>query len=94
MSTALQSKTVATATSKANYELMYSSRDPRSSTADVRKRYHKAMRRAVRRFIIESTPRTTNHGNPQRRVRHQGLGKLIRMVAQAHDPRVATQPIS
>jgi hypothetical protein len=50
-------KHAATAKSKANYDLMYSSRDPRSSSADTRKRFHKAMRRAVRRFIIESMPK-------------------------------------
>jgi hypothetical protein len=55
MSNALRSKAVAAAASKANYALMYSSRDPRRSSADTRKRFHKAMRRAVRRFIIEST---------------------------------------
>jgi hypothetical protein len=57
MSNALRSKQVATALSKAKYELYRHGEDDRSSTADTRKRFHKAMRRAVRRFIIESTPK-------------------------------------
>lgn len=59
MSNALHSKSVASATSKACYDLIDSrrNRDDRRSSADTRKRYHKAMRRAVRRFIIESTPK-------------------------------------
>lgn len=54
MSNALNSKSVASASSKAKYDLYRHGDDPRRSTADTRKRYHKALRRAVRRFIIES----------------------------------------
>lgn len=50
----LYGKSAASAKTKVKYNVSDLKRNPRSSTVSVRKRFNKAMRRAVRQFIINA----------------------------------------